>query len=129
MRIRTVKQLFRLAIAAFLLRAVVPVGFMPAKLSDGGPFILCPGGPGGIALSSLVDKHAGHGQHAHDGERATHEAWEHCPVGAALAAIAPPSEPDSNLPQFRHVLASSSAAAQTPAEIPAAYLARAPPAV
>jgi hypothetical protein len=128
-RIRTVKQLFRLAIAAFLLRAVVPVGFMPAKLSDGGPFVLCPGGPGGIALSSLVDKHAGHGQHAHDGESATHEAWEYCPVGAALAAIAPPSEPDLELPQFRHVLASAFAPAYTLAEIPAAYLARAPPAV
>ena len=129
MRIRTVKQLFRLAIAAFLLRAIVPVGFMPAKLSDGGPFVLCPGGPGGIALSSLVDKHAGHGQHAHDSGSTTHEAWEHCPVGAALAAIAPPCEPDFKLPQFRHVLASSNAAVQTLAELAAAYLARAPPAV
>ena len=129
MRIRTVKQLFRLAIAAFLLRAVVPVGFMPAKLSDGGPFVLCPGGPGGIVLSSLVEQHAGHGQHAHDGDSSTHEAWEHCPVGAALAAIAPPPEPHFELPQFRHVLALSNTPAQTLAELPAAYLARAPPTV
>jgi hypothetical protein len=128
-RIRTVKQLFRLAIAAFLLRAIVPVGFMPAKLSDGGPFVLCPGGPGGTVLSSLVERHASHAQHKHDGEGTTHEAWEHCPVGAALAAIAPPSEPNLELLQFRHVLASAFAPAQTLVDLPAAYLARAPPAV
>ena len=119
--------LLKLAVVAFALRAVVPVGFMPAPLGAGGPFILCPGGPGGIALQSLLGEHMSHAAGEHEGT--THEAWEHCPVGAALAAIAPASEPSIALPRLEHVLASPYTAIPWRAAPYSAYLARAPPAI
>ena len=100
---------------------------MPAPLGEGGPFIVCPGGPGGIALHALVGEHASHSGAEHEGT--THEAWEHCPVGAAFAAIAPIAEPDLDLPRLVHVFASSYAALPHHAEPHTAYLARAPPAI
>lgn len=114
-------------LAAFALRAVVPVGFMPAALDAGGPFVLCPGGPGGSALTAMLDEHARHTGTEHDST--THEAWEHCPIGAAFAAIAPVSEPDLTLPQLDHVLAPSYTTVRLRTALSTAYLARAPPAV
>ena len=47
------RVLFRLALVGFLCRALVPAGFMPAPLSDGGPFQICHGGAGGALLALL----------------------------------------------------------------------------
>lgn len=82
----------------FACRALVPVGYMPAALGEGGPFVLCHGGGAGAFLQSLTD-HASDGstdhavhmpQHAHHGEPADgsdeFEAWELCPIGVAAGA-------------------------------------------
>lgn len=63
-----------LLLAALLLRAYVPVGFMPAS---GTPFLLemCPG-------TYQVPMPAHHGQH----DPATHAHFENCPFGSAPAA-------------------------------------------
>jgi hypothetical protein len=89
-------------LALVSLRAVVPVGYMPAPIGEGGPFALCH--ELSAATIALLDAHgsmhgaaaviqgAGHGDPIQPVEpTAGHEAdWENCPlgIGAADAAIA-----------------------------------------
>ena len=101
--------------AAVLAKLLVPVGYMPAALADGG-FRLCDGYlsridmPMGAALGGSSAVHGHSTQHAMTGSgtsadaltagtdsRAPHEGhgkhdhWDHCPLGAlaTLAAIVP----------------------------------------
>src|SRR5690606_14556894 len=75
--------LVKLALLGFLCRALVPVGFMPAALADGGPFSFCHGGPAGALLTALVERrlhdaspetHAEARTHAHDQSHPTDPA-------------------------------------------------------
>src|SRR5690606_28419128 len=146
--------LFRLALIGFLGRALVPAGFMPAPLSDGGPIRLCHGGLAGAPFSLLENERAAeagaHEQHAaagvgHDahhashasgerdaaaeGERAAHDGWDRCPVGAAFAfafivADVPLAEPVQAEP-----VAVDETATLVVRELAEGYLARAPPRV
>jgi hypothetical protein len=110
-------RLIGLAVLFFSIRAVVPVGYMPAPIAAGGPFALCQGTSAAtLAMLSMVESkhsmhhgigesadHAGHSGHS-DGHTADpvgrpadpvghpsgHDAhWEHCPlgIGAADAAV------------------------------------------
>lgn len=88
--------LVKLALLGFLCRALVPAGFMPAPLADGGPIRFCHGGPAGALLTALIEQrspetsaehaHSSHEEH-HDHTRddASHEGWDRCPVGTAFA--------------------------------------------
>jgi len=147
--------LFRLALIGFLCRALVPAGFMPAPLSDGGPIRLCHGGQAGAAFALLenaraVESASSHEQHApadvghdahhashasgdHDAagkdQRAAHEGWDRCPVGAAfafafIAADAPLAEPAQAEP-----VALDESVTLVVRELAEGYLARAPPRV
>jgi hypothetical protein len=59
------------AFLGFACRAWVPAGYMPAVAADGGPVVLCPGGPGGAVIARLLasraDRHSGHVGHGHHG--------------------------------------------------------------
>lgn len=83
-----------LAWASFALRVMVPLGYMPAAIGDGGPFVLCPGGYQGALLeylgSSMASNqsfhdHAGHASADHP----SHHEGSDCSVGATFAAVAP----------------------------------------
>jgi hypothetical protein len=101
------------AILGFAGRAWIPAGYMPAAAADGGPVVLCPGGPGGALIAKLVasrqERHAiggagditqdtpfpashHHGGHP-DGSDDHHSGFDarYCPLGAgaAFAALAP----------------------------------------
>lgn len=70
----------------FLLRSLVPAGFMPAALASGSPIQLCPQGlsPGVIAV--LFDHHQQH-HHAHHGhvpDQASQGEEFNCPLGLVL---------------------------------------------
>jgi hypothetical protein len=105
---RTVAILLRggvfLALASKLL---VPPGYMPSAIADGGPIRLCDVGlpatlvSGAGAGEHIVGAHEAHANAgalrdraaaAHDqgGRSDKHHEWEHCPLGglASLAAIA-----------------------------------------
>src|SRR5690606_39508634 len=45
-----------LALIGFLCRALVPVGFMPAPVADGGPIRVCHGGAAGTLLAALLEQ-------------------------------------------------------------------------
>jgi hypothetical protein len=106
---RAKQLLIRLAVVAFACRALVPIGFMPAPIDEGGPIKVCHGGHAGAFFRALSEirgseqrvghDHASHGAHGHalpsgdgdareesPGESAEHGGWEHCPTGAAFAA-------------------------------------------
>jgi len=83
-----------LAWASFALRVLVPVGYMPAAISDGGPFILCPGGYQAELLQYLGTSGAhDHGTAAHAGHasagQGSHAEGSDCSIGATFAAVAP----------------------------------------
>jgi len=71
-----------LALAALILRAAIPAGYMPASVDSGLLFKLCPSGvPAGFmaAISSTGHDH-------HEGSDAAHFDAEQCPIGQSLSA-------------------------------------------
>jgi hypothetical protein len=97
----------RLFLAGFLIRALIPIGFMPAPLSSGGPIMICHGGLAGAFFQALTENSRGNAVHGHladysamthnahsdhpsdtDDPEPEHNAWDHCPTGAT-AGTAP----------------------------------------
>jgi len=76
---------FRLALLAFLLRLVVPLGTMPAALSDGWFLQLCPDGLPGPVMARLLGET--HHHHHHDGANADTTPVR-CDLGNALSGEA-----------------------------------------
>ena len=110
-------------LAALACRLLIPAGYMPAPLGDGGPIQLCSFGvPSGSGHDDHHDHHGSHDPHGN------HElAWEHCPFGVLLSVDAVDVEPvlatreiraDATLTAYRRV---SSNGVRTP------FRARAPP--
>jgi iron complex outermembrane recepter protein len=59
--LRTLRRyVIGLALLGFACRAFVPVGYMPAAITDGGPIVLCHGGPVGAWLADAGSRN-GHG--------------------------------------------------------------------
>ncbi len=76
-----------MAYASLVCRLLVPVGYMPAPLSEGGPFVLCHGGYQGELVAYLSS--SGHAEHAgHAEDNAVHDVWSYCPTGAASGSVA-----------------------------------------
>jgi hypothetical protein len=136
--------LARLAFVLFACRALIPVGYMPAPFSEGGPVVLCHGGMAGEffrgfseaqALSNadmhMVDHSTGmSSEHQHTDEHsdASHDAWDNCPVGTAFSAAAVPQEFALSLPEFGHDFGQAEPDAIIRIVSPSLYRARAPPA-
>lgn len=90
-RLRSAKRIPLLVLAAlFLLRALIPAGYMPGNLLDGEFVRLCPVGLPEGAFGELHAGHSGHGAHSDTGAA---EADASCPAGIILSAVAfvPPS--------------------------------------
>lgn len=80
---------FRFALAAFLIRALIPVGFMPAPVSNGWPIVLCPTGLSDASIQTLLALHAHHSS----GESGSNSEYsELCPLGMQLGAAFLPVE-------------------------------------
>jgi hypothetical protein len=121
-----------LAYFALACRLVIPAGYMPAPLDQGGPIMLCPGGLfGGVPVAS-EDAHTSHGdQHSHgdDSSESGHAGWEHCPVGSILAAAALTSVAELPTLALQHVLLPAEHAGEIESLTTRAYQARAPPSI
>jgi len=138
--LRTVSALKVLAIVAFGCRAVVPLGYMPAPFSEGGPFIPCHGVLAGGAFQMLASmpetsgataghEHAGaHHDGAPDDGSGVHDAWQHCPLGVAASSAAFAVEYTLELPELDHVFEHRDDSVPAIVRFPSFYLARAPPA-
>src|SRR5690606_13499965 len=134
MKMRTPNRLLWLAALGIALQAIVPVGYMPAPIAGGLPFVLCPGGLSGaaffIADTGLSAHGAGHEQqHEHsDGDAEPAAEWQFCPFGAVFGGATLAAE--SGVP-FLFPEAESLAADTDPfvrsALTPRTWRARAPP--
>lgn len=83
--IKTLKQtLHALTCLAVAFKLLIPIGYMPAPISEGG-FMLCPAGTVTGQLEH-VQHHDDH--HDGDGKKGGELDWGHCPYGA-LAKAAP----------------------------------------
>jgi hypothetical protein len=137
------QSLVRFAAVVFVCRALIPVGFMPAPFGEGGPVVLCHGGLAGAffrglaearstnAHSHMADHSAGMAsEHPHADEEAdaTHDAWEHCPIGAAFSAAAAPQEFALALPETEQDFGQTAPVANIRTTVTSPYRARAPPA-
>ncbi len=72
-----------LVIAAFALRVLVPVGYMPTAVSGGWFLQLCPDGLSAQVMSRLLG--GGHGHHHHVDDAGSAERLQ-CDLGGALSA-------------------------------------------
>jgi hypothetical protein len=136
----------RLALAGFLVRALIPVGFMPATLAAGGPIVLCHGGLAGAYFQALseqardsatpahgaddpaITKHA-HTDHPLDADDPTpdHSAWDHCPSGATSGTAALAQSFSFSLLELSHRQPDSESQFGIPLPAISSYQARAPP--
>ena len=81
--ISTLRRLLPLVAAGFLLRALVPVGYMPATLGTGLLFELCHEGmPVEMMIALAGDEHAHHAHHGHHGNDSAAEGS--CSIGHLL---------------------------------------------
>lgn len=117
--------------ATFACRALTPLGYMPASIDEGGPYILCAGG-WQAELVRYFDARRGdshHGAHHHGAvDHDRHGSGAECPIGASFAAVIPVAL------QFQVALPPPVAPAAEPTRAPAVsapykrYHSRAPPA-
>ncbi len=79
------RLLFTITGTAFLLRLLVPSGYMPASVDSGWPLQLCGNGIPAAVMAHLTGAHHHHHahNHAHGG---TGSKPEHCDLGGGFAA-------------------------------------------
>lgn len=116
-----------IVLAAVVLRAIIPLGYMPGNLLAGEFMVLCPTGlPAGVSISSTHDHH-GHHDHG-DGQDAMVDADRACPIGAALKHVALPVETVEAVPFVAFdVPPQAVPSALHPSRTAAPYQPRAPP--
>lgn len=114
-------------------RVLIPTGYMPAPLSEGGPIVLCPSGiPAallGIAGYRASEHHNG-GSGAgdeHDPNGGEFNAWGSCTFGAAPGVFVPVSEYLLTLSTLGHAPPHGGPESIVLILLAASYQARAPP--
>jgi hypothetical protein len=79
-------SLFGLLFLGLAVRVVMPAGYMPAPIGEGGPFVLCPAGlvgaPFWLPAEEGVHTHADHA----DDEVNQAGIWEFCRFGAVFGS-------------------------------------------
>lgn len=117
-----------LAISALVLRALIPLGYMPASLASGTPFVLCPGS--NTALTRFL-KHAP-SAHEHEHDQAAGSAavtsWEQCSFALASVPVLPNSDNVLRINPTTPVLQLVAPHIAVPAPEDPAHRAREPPA-
>ena len=90
---KLLSRILWLAVAGVALRAIVPVGYMPAPLAEGLPFVLCPGSAPYLTPPGSGGHHGGDAGHASaDDTGAASPTWESCPFGVFFGQAAPATE-------------------------------------
>jgi hypothetical protein len=128
--------LLYVAYLALACRLVIPAGFMPAPLADGGPLQLCHGGAAGALLAALArqagasgngDEHHHHDHDAGGVPPSQHDAWEYCPIGAVFASAAIVGESSTPVLELEHFFVDQPTSILVSSSRTGAYRARAPP--
>ena len=110
-----------LGVACLLMRALVPVGYMPGNLLAGEYMVLCPVGLPAAVAAAL---HSDHGSHARD----IVDADRTCPIGSALKPAFLPIEPAEHVVLWQpQLLLGEQANVTLLSRHPVPYRSRAPP--
>lgn len=125
--IRRFRYLAGIAVAtALMIRALIPVGYMPGKLLDGELMVMCP-----VASSLTLELLRSHDLHPHHHGDAGTEATSiglACPIGSSLFSdVLPAATPDGappRLPERYRTVANAGTHLAMPLRL---YPARAPP--
>lgn len=119
------RKLIGLIFLCLAVRVIMPAGYMPAAIGEGGPFVLCPGGLTGATaiLSSLSHAGGHHGDLHGDGLH----FWEFCPFDAAFGTAIVDNDIEVVLPAFRQFFASARPQLAPRPAAPHPFHARAPP--
>lgn len=113
----------------FMVRALIPVGYMPGNLLEGEFVRLCPAGLPALTGHAGQDGHAGHHENV-DSIPADVELSSVCPLGAALGqAGLIDAQPAPFLPAAAAGLTAPATDESPPAPTGVAFRSRAPPAV
>lgn len=78
------RQTMLMLLAALLLRAGIPDGYMPAAQGSGLLFELCPAGVPAEFMQALSG--SGHHHHGHTADTESHYDASQCPIGHLLSA-------------------------------------------
>lgn len=129
-----------LVFVGFASRMVIPIGYMPAALGDGGPIKLCPGGVSPALIQFFEQRRRGHqhdggdqapddgGHRSHSSSSDTeHDGWRHCPVGTVFSWAPLAAQVDLGVQMLGHVLAVSAPSVPVNLLSDTPYRARAPP--
>ncbi len=117
----SIKQASLLLVCLSLaIRALIPVGYMPAAIGDGWPVRACHNGlPHG-----LLDAHDGH----HEASDEEHEAlWDHCHFGVLSAVYNIENEYQFHIGDFEQDLVPAVEESRIPATRVIIFRSRAPP--
>jgi hypothetical protein len=145
----------RLVLGLFLIRALIPIGFMPAPLESGGPIMICHGGVAGASFDALsthrastsmssesstqnaatkpdiaersVEMHHAHPAQPDETPDGTHDGWERCSLGTAAGTAALVPDYAFDLLSLDHAYVDAQAAIAFPVALLPSYQARAPP--
>ena len=117
----SIKQASLLLVCLSLgIRALIPVGYMPAAIGDGWPVRACHNGlPHG-----LLDAHDGHHE-ASDEEHKT--LWDHCHFGVLSAVYSIENEYQLRIGDFEQVLVPATDESRIPAARDIIFRSRDPP--
>jgi hypothetical protein len=85
---RARRKLIALLFLGLAVRVVMPAGYMPAALGEGGPFVLCPGGLTGASFFLAAGSEGEHHDHGSD-ESGEVNAWEFCPFNTVSGSFGP----------------------------------------
>ena len=139
-RFRIARAALHLAAVGFLTRVIVPVGYMPAPLAEGGPFAPCHGSYFGRFVKVLSNDSFSAAAQVHHSDPAAphhektedaggvHEAWEHCPLGVVAAGAALGLEHTLKLAELDQDFTHPGDVVVSSALVVGLYRARAPPA-
>lgn len=115
-----------LVLAAFALRVLVPVGYMPTAVSGGWFLQLCPDGVSAQVMAGLMG--SGHAHHHHHADDSGSAEPQRCDLGGVLSAefakAEIPSLPQGEASELARLGGESSSAVSL---ILHAYRSRAPP--
>lgn len=118
-------NLICLAFLGLAVRVVMPAGYMPAPLAEGGPFVLCPDGFFSSTFTDATDA-APDDHHGHAANDAA-DIWKFCPFGFVFGSSAPATELAFAVDHLRPALPAFGDNVSIRSAVVLSYDARAPP--
>jgi len=124
---RSKQWLARATYVAVACKLLIPYGYMPTALADGGPFILCQSYWPTAPSVGHEDQEDHENHENQDDHESSDDAWTHCALGALSFAAALSDHHEASLLNFQDLPVSLPATATLRQQSTFAFRSRAPP--